>query len=126
MNELAARTALRDITEVSYSKKTSNNAFETLKPSDIWIQFQPTKENVKQVLDALKNNGFEFSEMVQKEYDAIVKPQLREKPWEIKSTPAIRYVQWCDKYGCPAVNGCGDCKRQIYGCHTRTVKVKVS
>ena len=34
------------------------------------------------------------------------------------------FVQWCDKYGCAAPNGCGNCQRQYSGCHTIFVKVK--
>lgn len=129
INELAARTALKDIPDITYSKGYSNSIFATLKTSDVWIQFDKSKEKIKQVLDALKNSGFEFSEMVQKEYDNIINSKPATKPWdkplEVKAEPNIRYVQWCDKYGCPAINGCGECKRQIYGCHTTLVKVKV-
>lgn len=119
-----AKTALKDIDGISYIRGADTDKFR-FKPVDIWVAIV---HDIKlQVLDALKTAGFEFSDMVQKDYDYLIGLSEAPKSWEYQRTREdVKTIQWCDKYGCSAPNGCGDCKRQIYGCHTIMLKVKVS
>lgn len=150
----AAKNALKDINDLEYAepnemlyttyhiKHQSGVECATtkyIKDGDVWlhsITHSGSDSFYYQLLNILKSAGFEFSPVVSRwvsDYELATQKELKrheeEKAREEerqREQSKFKYVSWCDKYACPALNGCGDCKRQIYGCHTRMVKVRVS
>ena len=71
-----AKTALKDIDGISYIRGADTDKFR-FKPVDIWVAIV---HDIKlQVLDALKTAGFEFSDMVQKDYVGGCAPGVKIK-----------------------------------------------
>lgn len=98
-------------------------------------------------LAILIQQGFTLSDKAQKQYeywgkrdaetlekeknerDKIKEKKRQEelaKEQERQERIKYDYVLWCEKYGCPAPNGCGKCERQfIAHCRPALMKVKV-